>query len=235
MLVAGLVFREHLGRHLLTGTAFVVAAGVVLVASADADLRWGGLVIAAACLCWAFDNSITASLDHLQPSAITLAKGAVAGSANLALGLALDGGWPAAGPVCAALAIGALGYGVSITLWVTGARDLGAARAQLVFATAPFVGAIAAWAIGDSITARELVAFALGAVGVAFVLRSGHDHTHHHHAMSHGHEHVHDDGHHDHFHDEAIAPGTRHTHEHEHAPRVHSHPHVPDLHHRHDH
>jgi len=50
---------------------------------------------------------------------------------------------------------GLVGYGVSITLWVAGARDLGAARGQLVFATAPFVGAIVAWTVfSDQITGR---------------------------------------------------------------------------------
>jgi hypothetical protein len=39
------------------------------------------------------------------------------------------------GAALVALVIGGFGYGVSITLWVAGARDLGAARGQLVFAT----------------------------------------------------------------------------------------------------
>ena len=232
-LLAGLVFREHVGRRVVVGTVLVVAAGVVLGWSAEADLRRGAVLIAAACLCWGVDNCVTANLDELAPAHITFTKGVVAGGANLLLGVLVGGsvgGWP----VVWALVVGAFGYGISITLWVSGARDLGAARGQLVFATAPFVGAIVPWsAFSDDVRPRELVSLVIAAVGVSFVLRSDHLHEHAHATTEHDHEHVHDDGHHDHHHD-AEARG-RHHHRHRHTALVHAHPHVPDLHHRHEH
>lgn len=231
--LAYFVFREHVGPRVVAGTVMVVIAGVVLGWSGSADLRWGALLIAGACLCWGIDNCVTANLDELAPVHITLVKGAVAGSANLAIGLAL-GGAPAGWPILGALLVGAFGYGASITLWVAGARDLGAARGQLVFATAPFVGAIVAWTVfADPVVGRQLVALLIAAIGVSFVLRSGHAHEHEHHAIEHDHEHTHDDGHHDHSHSGEDAG--RHQHAHRHEPLVHAHPHVPDLHHRHEH
>jgi drug/metabolite transporter (DMT)-like permease len=231
-IVAGLVFHEHLGRHVITGTALVVAGSIALTWSGDPNLRWGALVIAAACLCWAVDNSATAAIDQITPSHITLAKGVIAGGTNLIIGLTTTS-IPDITPVLWALLIGAIGYGASITLWVAGARDLGAARGQLVFATAPFVGAVVAWSVfAEPITARELVAFGIAAGGVAFVLGSHHDHDHTHEPLSHSHDHQHDE-HHDHRHEPVVSG--RHTHHHEHYPITHLHPHVPDLHHRHDH
>jgi drug/metabolite transporter (DMT)-like permease len=231
-IVAGTVFHEHLGRHVIAGTAMVVAGSVALSWSGDPDLRWGAVFIAAACLCWAIDNSTTAAIDQITPSHITLAKGVIAGGTNLIIGLTTSA-TPNVAPVVWALAIGALGYGASITLWVAGARDLGAARGQLVFATAPFVGAVVAWSVfTEPITARELVAFAIAAGGVAFVLASHHDHDHDHEPMSHSHDHEHDE-HHGHHHQPTVTG--RHTHHHDHAPLSHRHPHIPDLHHRHDH
>jgi hypothetical protein len=121
---------------------------------------------------------------------------------------------------------------------VSGARDLGAARGQLVFATAPFIGALVAWVVlSDPVSGRELVAFAFGLIGVSFVLRSHHEHTHAHGEMVHDHDHEHD-VHHQHEHDghrpdEPIP--SHHSHPHRHEPLVHRHPHVPDLHHRHEH
>ena len=231
--LASLVFREHLGRRVLTGTALVVIAGGVLGWSGSADLRFGALLIAAACLCWAVDNCVTAALDELAPAHITFAKGIIAGGANLAIGLALSApptGWS----VLAGLLIGGFGYGISITLWVAGARDLGAARAQLVFAIAPFVGAIIAWtAFAEPIAGREVVSLLIAAVGVSFVLGSSHLHKHHHHVDTHDHEHSHDDGHHGHRHPD--RPDGRHHHVHEHRAVSHAHPHVPDIHHRHEH
>lgn len=231
--LAYFVFREHVGQRVVAGTAMVVVAGVVLGWSGSADLRWGALLIAGACLCWGVDNCVTANLDELAPAHITLVKGLVAGGANFAIGLALSGA-PAGWPILGALLVGGFGYGASITLWVAGARDLGAARGQLVFATAPFVGAIVAWTVlGDPMSGRQLASLLIAAVGVSFVLRSGHAHEHAHDAVEHDHEHVHDDGHHDHVH--VGAAPTRHQHVHEHSATVHAHPHVPDLHHRHAH
>ena len=232
-LLAFFIFREHIGRRVVLGTVLVFVAGVVLGWSGSADLRWGALFIAGACLCWGIDNCVTANLDELAPAHITLVKGVVAGSANLAIALVMVG-VPAGWPMLGALLVGGFGYGASITLWVAGARDLGAARGQLVFATAPFVGAIVAWtAFSDAVSGRQLVSLLIAAVGVSFVLRSEHAHEHVHHAVEHDHEHVHDDGHHDHAHPNESV--TRHQHVHRHEALVHVHPHVPDLHHRHEH
>ncbi|WP_298458451.1 DMT family transporter [uncultured Cellulomonas sp.] len=200
---------------------------------ATSDLRVGAALIAAACLCWAVDNSVTAELDELAPAHVTLAKGVVAGGANTVIGVVLADP-PGLVTVGAALLVGALGYGISITLWVAGARDLGAARAQVVFATAPFLGAVIAWTVfGEPAAPTTLLALVIAAVGVALVSRSDHTHLHVHEAVEHHHEHVHDDGHHDHDHPSGAVG--RHQHAHTHARAVHDHPHVPDLHHRHSH
>lgn len=124
------------------------------------------------------DNAITASLDSYTPSQITLVKGLVAGTVNLALGIALDGA-PALRYVLAALAIGAVGYGLSIAMWITGTRLVGATRGQVIFALAPFIGALLAWPVnGDRLTATTVVAFTVSLVGVLVVATSHHRHTH---------------------------------------------------------
>lgn len=139
--LAALVFREHLGRRLLAAVALLALAGVLLVWEPGAAIDLGGLLVIGACIAWGIDNSVTARIDQLRPEQITFAKGAVAGTANLLLGIAVAAAWQVeARQIAAALLIGALGYGLSITLWVKGARDLGAARGQVIFATAPFLG-----------------------------------------------------------------------------------------------
>jgi drug/metabolite transporter (DMT)-like permease len=230
--LAALVFHEHIGRPVALGTSLVVGAGCILTWSAAPQFRGGAILIVGACLCWAIDNCLTAGLDQLASHHITLAKGAVAGSANFALGLALAG-WPTGGQVVAALVIGLFGYGLSITLWIAGARELGAARGQLIFAIAPFVGAIIAWtALGEPVLASQLVALVPALVGVSTVLRSAHVHEHRHTTQEHDHEHAHDDLHHGHRHTTDVE---RHAHSHSHRELIHAHPHVPDLHHRHEH
>jgi drug/metabolite transporter (DMT)-like permease len=233
--LAALFFGEHLGRRVVSGTMLVVISGAMLAWSGAPELRWGAVLIVGACVCWGLDNCVTADLAEIAPEHITLAKGVIAGGTNLVLGFALGGSLPTGGQVVLALVVGALGYGVSITLWVAGARDIGAARGQLVFATAPFFGVVVAWLLlGEQVRGAEVAALGLAAIGVAAVVRSGHEHPHEHPAVVHEHDHQHDDDHHDHDH-EGVGAWHRHSHPHEHAVLVHAHPHVPDVHHRHDH
>lgn len=235
VILAATLFREHLGRNMILAVLLVSAAGMLLVWDPGATASASALLIVGACACWGLDNSVTSRIDQVSPQHVTFLKGIVAGSVNVALGLAITGagsvtGWSIAG----ALLIGMLGYGASITLWVRGAQQLGAARGQVIFATAPFVGAVLAWVVlGDSIHAVQIVAMTLAAFGVALSLRSAHEHRHQHKSIEHTHEHTHDDEHHDHGHDDGFEG--RHSHVHAHAALVHSHPHVPDLHHRHEH
>ena len=233
---AAVLFREHLGARTWVAAGLITVAGAMLTWQPGASLDLGALLVIAACVAWGFDNGVTAGIEQLAPEHVVMMKGAIAGGANLAIGL-LIAGWgttTSLSDVVAALAIGAAGYGLSITLWVKGARDLGAARGQVIFATAPFIGAVLAWTVlGDDATAIQLLAALIAGVGVAVSLRSAHGHAHRHDPIVHDHEHVHDDDHHDHEHADGFTG--RHTHVHEHHPLVHAHPHVPDLHHRHEH
>lgn len=232
--LAVLFFGEHIGRRIWTGTAIVIVAGIVVGWSDVPELAFGAVFIVGACVCWGLDNCVTAGLGALAPEQITFIKGAIAGMANVAIAVAIGGDVPGAVVLAGIVGLGAVGYGASITLWVMGARDLGAARGQLVFSVAPFVGVAVAWVVlGDPVTGNQLVATGLAAGGVLLVAGSGHEHRHAHGYVDHVHEHDHDE-----HHDAgagAGAIGRRHTHRHEHRPVAHVHPHVPDLDHHHDH
>ena len=89
-----------------------------------ASLDVGALLVIAACVAWGFDNGLTASIEQLAPEHVVMLKGVIAGGANLTIGVIVTG-WgisTTVSDVVAALAIGAAGYGLSITLWVKGAR-----------------------------------------------------------------------------------------------------------------
>ena len=232
--IAAVAFHEHIGRRLALGILVVLSASVVLTWSGTPELRLGALLVVGACVCWGIDNSVTATLDALTPQQITFAKGAFAGTANVLIAFVVGAALPELRVVAAALALGAVGYGASITLWVSGAQKLGAARGQLVFATAPFVGVAVAWTVlGDAVLAPQVAAMCIAAVGVLLVVGSGHEHDHVHVALEHVHEHEHD-AHHQHRDDHGDTDA-RHSHRHTHEPLAHAHPHVPDLHHRHGH
>ena len=144
VVLAATLFREHLGRNMMLAALLVTAAGShARLGARRRRSTPSALLIVGACVCWGLDNSVTSRIDQVSPQHVTFLKGVVAGSVNLVLGLAITGagnvgGWSVVG----ALVVGALGYGASITLWVRGAQQLGAARGQVIFATAPFLGAV---------------------------------------------------------------------------------------------
>ena len=232
--LGALFFGDRLGVAGWFGAGVALGASLLLSLGEGAAGPAAGALVAAACLCWAFDNHWTALLDAAPASAAAFWKGFVAGSVNLALGVALAPFGASAAATAAALAIGAFGYGASISLYVTAAHGLGATRAQLGFASAPLFGVVlAAVALGEPLRATQLAAAALLASSLVLVLRDRHEHLHEHAALAHTHWHRHDDGHHSHAHpkDAPVA----HAHWHEHVPTRHAHPHWPDLHHRHRH
>ncbi|RFD19241.1 EamA family transporter, partial [Komagataeibacter melaceti] len=196
----------------------------------------GALYIAAACLCWGIDNNLSGRLSAADPVRIAMIKGIVAGTVNLLAALWFQhAGWPGAGIVAAAGAVGFLGYGVSLVLFMLGLRHLGAARTGAYFALAPFVGAVVSVVLFHAHdVGRLLVAGVLMGVGLWLHLSERHAHTHEHEEMEHTHRHVHD-AHHQHAHGPDDPPGEPHTHRHRHTRLVHAHPHYPDLHHRHTH
>lgn len=229
-LVARLFFHEDIGKRPASGIGLVLLAGVLVAGFSGAHAAFSAVLVAGACICWGIDNAITSNLDSYSAAKITLAKGLVAGTVNLTLGLALETP-PRIPTVIAAAAIGSVGYGLSITLWVTGARLIGAARGQTVFALAPFVGAMLSWPLlGEHLAGRTIAAFAIALTGVMIVATSRHGHPHTHGALEHTHLIDPDDPHHG---PGAIEPVDRDRHRH--LALAHEHPHLPDIHHRHEH
>lgn len=233
--LAVLVFGESLSRRELLGAAVIVAGGAALTAGAGggSPQLWSGLAVAGACGAWALDNNLGQRLSLRDPVAVTRVKALAAGAVNVGLALALGEHLPPGPAIAWALVTGFLGYGLSIVLHLLAMRHVGAARQAAYFATAPFVGALAAVPIlGERLGAAELGAGGLMAVGAVLLLRTRHDHRHEHEALEHDHAHVHEE-HHEHEHDRAVVEP--HAHSHRHAPLAHDHPHLPDAHHRHRH
>lgn len=237
MAIAVLVFREHLGRYGLAAVACILLGAALLrfqpgTFAADTS---GILCLAGACLAWGVDNNLTQRLSLKDPFAIVRFKSLSAGAVNLTLGLVLGGRLPQLEIVLLALLLGLFSYGASVVLDAYALRMVGAAREAAYFATAPFVGVLAAVAmLGEPLRPFDVAAMLLMGVGVAALLRERHSHQHEHEALRHAHLHEHDE-HHQHAHAPGDPPGEPHSHAHRHAPLLHDHPHVPDAHHRHRH
>ena len=237
VLIATVVFREYLGsRELAAGGA--VIAGAVIFGWAPGGLRAdpiAALSIAAACMCWAIDNNLSQRLSIRDPAAVAGVKTLGAGVAMLAFASALGVPIPPPAILMAALALGAICYGLSLYFAMLAMRILGAARQSAYFASAPFIGALAAVAIFRNLpNAAELIGAIVMATGAIFLTRERHEHPHRHEVLVHDHLHWHD-AHHQHAHDPTTPSGEPHAHVHSHEPVSHFHPHVSDVHHRHSH
>ena len=243
-----LIFHDHLGRTGWAGIAAALAGAALLSLGGGSAGLAAAVLVLLGCVCWGFDNHLTALIDGITPAESTFWKGLFAGTTNLAIGLALDplgggaggGGGSGGGgavAVLAALFVGIWSYGASIVLYISSAQALGATRAQVAFATAPFFGVtLSALVLGESLGLVHLVSGLLFVAGIGLLTAERHAHLHEHEALEHEHAHGHDDGHHAHGHEGfgAVAAGS-HSHRHRHEAVVHAHPHWPDLHHRHGH
>ncbi len=228
-------FKDQLDLYGWLGAGGAVLAGVLVALGEGVAGIVPSLLVALACICWALDNNLTALIDGLTPQEITLVKGLVAGAANTAIGALTIGSFPSLGLASWSLALGAGCYGGSIALYISAAQKLGAARSQVLFSSAPFLGALFSVLILSERPSWTLLVAAVILIGSIVLMRLGrHAHTHFHGEVTHIHAHRHDDGHHTHSH-EGLPKRASHTHLHTHSATEHDHPHVPDLHHRHEH
>lgn len=235
-LLAWLAFKENADRQIVLGMVAIVAGGALLAwQPGGATFSVGALLIAGACLCWAIDNNLTRRVSTNDAMLVACFKGATAGLCNTTLALATGAVLPTGTQAAMSLAVGFLGYGVSLTLFVVGLRTLGTARTGAYFSVAPLFGVVLSLAIWPELPGPLFwAAAALMAVGVWLHVRERHEHDHTHEVLEHTHRHRHDE-HHQHAHSFVWDGEEPHVHGHRHEVLTHKHPHYPDIHHRHLH
>ena len=236
-LLAWFVFRENFDRRIALGMALIVAGAVVLSWSDETGfgVALPELAVLGACLAWAIDNNLTRKVSLTDATFVAMVKGLTAGAVNTGLALLAGGTLPGTKILIAAGAVGFLGYGVSLALFVVALRHLGTARTGAYFSTAPFAGAlIAIPLLSEPVTVQLTLAGVLMGAGVWLHLTERHHHRHTHASIEHEHVHEHD-AHHQHPHTEGQSADASHQHPHVHEPSTHTHPHFPDTHHRHRH
>lgn len=238
-LLAATLFREYVSPRVWVAVTLITVGAATLAYPALAHRAapgqtTGDLFVVLACLAWALDNSISRKLADRDPLAVVAAKGLC--GAALSLGVAFASGWITieVGAALRLLAVGAVGYGLSLQLYLRAQRMVGAARTASVFAAAPFVGVAVALMVGTP-WPGAVVALSAGlmAIGMWLHATERHAHAHAHPALDHDHAHVHDDGHHRHHHDP--MPLGPHSHLHHHDAITHHHEHSEDVHHHHVH
>jgi len=232
---------ERLGRRGWLGALAVIAGAALLSLpepeTAAASARWTGIAfVIGACALWGLDNNLTQRVSLRDARQVTAIKGLGGGATSLLLAQAFGGlgAWDAP-RLLAAIAVGAVSYGLSITLFVRGLRRLGVLQTGILFALAPGFAAVLCWTfLREQIAAVGLAALGAMTAGALLLVLDRHEHLHEHEATKHVHEHTHDE-HHQHAHAPEQQTHAPHAHPHRHEPLRHGHGHAHDIHHRHRH
>ena len=166
VIFARLLYRERITRRLMIALVVMFAGGVVLVrptlGAARAGL--GSLFVLAAVFCWAADSAIMRPLSDFPAARVVRAKSLVGIAASIAAAFVTKESLPPLHDGSILVLCGALGYGVSLRLYLMAQKNVGAARTASVFSVAPFFGAVVALAIGER---GDLVSIGIAALLLA--------------------------------------------------------------------
>jgi drug/metabolite transporter (DMT)-like permease len=236
LLLAWIVFREHVDIKLPAGAAAIVLGALLLSWQGGfGQASVGMLLISLACLSWAVDNNLTRKISAVDPFVLTSVKGIVAGTVNAALAYAMGATLPAWPIIGSAMLLGFVSYGLGLVLFIIALRHLGTARTGAYYGTAPFMGALGATVLlATPMTPILVISGLLMAFGAWLHLSEQHVHDHDHAILDHDHKHTHDE-HHQHDHGPDQSTHEPHSHTHHHGKLEYGHAHWPDLHHRHGH
>lgn len=235
-MIALFIFKEAVGRRMWIAILLITLSSVLLSIEDIGyfSLSLGSIFVILASLSWGLENNCTRMLSIKDPIQVVVIKGFGSGLGALIIAV-ITGAYSSSVPyVLITLLLGFVAYGMSIYLYISAQRDLGAARTSAYYATAPFIGVVISWIVlKEPITSTFSIALFIMLFGTYFAVTENHAHRHSHIQVTHEHKHNHSDGHHNHHHKENVTG--EHSHEHTHEHLVHEHAHLPDLHHRHSH
>lgn len=235
-IIALLVFREAIGKRLWFSITLITLSSSILSVEDFNNLSFslGANFVLLACIFWGLENNCTRKLSLKDPLQVVIIKGFGSGIGALIIAaLAREMLWDTV-YIILSLLLGFLAYGLSIFLYVSAQRHLGAARTSAYYAVSPFVGVGISFIIfSEPITIYFIIALIIMIIGTYFAVVEKHSHEHIHKSIEHEHRHNHSDEHHNHTH--PFAVGGEHSHLHIDDVIVHEHEHTPDMHHSHFH
>ncbi len=224
-IIALVIFGEVITKRLWSAIFMVTVASIILsFEGKDAFVfNNGSIMVLGACVCWGFENNCTRMLSNKSPIEIVVIKGIFSGMGSFIIALITGENMPALIWTVAALLLGFISYGLSISLYINAQKELGAAKTSAYYSIAPFIGAFMGIVIlGEGLTFRfctallimiaATVVMAMDSITLQHTHMHEHTHTHaHRHGdIVHTHEHTHTHAH-MHTHE---GDTERHTHTH---------------------
>ncbi|HEX2557768.1 MAG TPA: DMT family transporter [Nitrososphaera sp.] len=137
----------------------------------------GNIMILASMSMWAIDNNVSRRLTStVSPAKISMIKSLLGGLVLLAIAVALGRGGAIAsiepGLWLIIIVMAVSGFGGALLLFLQGIKRIGTVKTMSIFAMTPIFGiAIAAVALGESISAFQMVATGLIIAGILIISR----------------------------------------------------------------
>ncbi len=212
--IALIIFKEFISKRLWLAIILVTAASIMLSfeGKGSLDFNKGSLLVLGACICWGFENNCTRKLSSKSAVEITTLKGCFSGLGSLAIAFIIGERPPSLKYMMAALLLGFVAYGLSISFYIKAQKELGAAKTSVYYSAAPFLGVVFSMLVPGE---RPNVLFYIALlIMIAAAVLMAKDTV----ALQHTHEHLH-----------------VHTHEHRHGYIVHTHEHTHSHSHMHLH
>jgi len=170
-IIALIVFREAVGRRMWIAIVLITLASALLSIEDASSFSFsiGSLFVLLACVCWGFENNFTRMLSLKDPLQIVVIKGLGSGTGSLIIALALKQYSSNYLYLALALVLGFVAYGVSIFLYISAQRSLGAARTSAYYAVAPFIGvALSIMVFGQKMNWTFIIALIIMIAGAYF-------------------------------------------------------------------
>lgn len=170
-IIAMVFFKEKISGLLWVAIILISAAGAVLSFENVSAFAFSGgsLLVIAAASCWGLENNCTRKISDKNACEIVTVKGIFSGCGSLAIALVAGENFPQTQYVLYAILLGFVAYGLSITLYVTAQKTLGAAKTSAYYAIAPFIGALfSAIFLKERFSAQFFIALAIMLAGTVF-------------------------------------------------------------------
>ncbi len=141
-LIALLVFKEAVSKRLWAAIGLITVASIILGFEGRESFVFneGSLYVLGACLSWGIENNCTRRLSNKSSTEITTIKGCFSGLGSLIVAFIAGESLPGWREVFLAMLLGFVAYGLSIKLYITAQKDLGAAKTSAFYSVAPFLG-----------------------------------------------------------------------------------------------
>jgi len=141
------IFKEIIPSKLRIGIMIIILASAILSFENDDSFTFttGSWWVLLAALLWGFENNLTRILSKKDPRLIVVIKGLSSGLISLWIAVYLDAVTLDITMMSLGLLVGIVSYGMSLWLYITAQRHLGAAKTSAFYAFAPFLGSLLSW------------------------------------------------------------------------------------------